>query len=106
MLRPLAIAALATMALATQADAAGRVSRFATLDALANPFAVSDYSRLSSSTFGLPVFEPIVDEPAASTAPVLMTQPVAIEPAASMATRPPFRPRVRSPFRPPPRPGF
>ncbi|MEO0530430.1 MAG: hypothetical protein AAF266_07595 [Planctomycetota bacterium] len=126
----LGIAALAVVA--NDATAAGRVSRFANFERLSNPFGVLSASRLSADRFGFPlVLQPEVDEAVEVTLPIVAevesSEPATAEVApdepaseqtapivdlgsfnttimSSTMTRPPFRPRVRSPFRPPPRP--
>lgn len=115
MLMLMGVAAL-SLSFASEAAAAGRES---ILRELANPFATSRYSLYTTNPFGLPeltsttVFE--TAESTVSEADSTTTEtPLVIEvaetpdltPLSSTSTRPPFRPRVRSPFRPPPRPGF
>lgn len=102
----LAGAALLSFGLAEEAAAAGRVSRFAAMRQLSSPFDTLDMSSYSSSSFGLPVFN---NESINTSSPVNVTAPASAEPepvATPSLIRTPYRPRVRSPFRPPPRPSL
>ena len=114
--KPLALIGVAVVSLsfASEAAAAGRES---ILRELANPFASSRYSRYTVNPFGLPQLStgsPFQIAQSTSTATETTPTPLVTEidetpdltPLASTSTRPPFRPRVRSPFRPPPRPGL
>lgn len=102
----LAGAVMLSLGLAEDASAAGRVSRFAALQQLSSPFDTLDMSSYSASSFGLPVFD---DETTETTDPVNVTAPASAElelVATPSLIRTPYRPRVRSPFRPPPRPSL
>lgn len=101
----LAAASVLSLGAAKEASAAGRVSRFAAMQRLGSPFDTLDFSSFSSSAFGLPVF----DNGAPVTAASNYTPPASAELSpvvVSSPVRTPYRPRVRSPFRPPPRPSL
>lgn len=127
----LAGAMVVSLFIADNANAAGRESILARLN---SPFGTLSYSRFRVNPYGLPALQAsnpfTVEEPAAVSVPIPViavegvdqTAPeTAAEPAATTeesagelvftplsagSPRPPYRPRVRSPFRPPPRPSF
>ncbi len=108
-------AAVVSLSFTSQALSAGRES---ILRELANPFATLRYSRYTVNPFGLPELSVSsrfrITQPTEPSAPTAPSAPLITElddapeltPLASSSPRPPFRPRVRSPFRPPPRPGL
>lgn len=111
--------ATVVVAATVDASAAGRVSRFAALERLNNPFGTLSVSQLSSDRFGLPLFLQLEEEEAGLLPDTITPSATAgeetavadlgdieITPLSGTVVRPPYRPRVRSPFRPPPRPSL
>lgn len=124
----LSVAMIVSLSMTSDADAAGRRSIFARLS---SPFGTLQSSRFTATPFGLPSYAAAADNPfaAEASAPVVAQPLIAVEgvdqtpaavetvesfsdessvftPLSSTSGRTPYRPRVRSPFRPPPRPSF
>lgn len=123
------------VASAASVEAADRSGRPTVARRFFNPFSVTTSTRLTANPFGLPAIAetPVFAESVAASSAA--AQPKAVEAVAptvtaeesaasaatsvvdesldsieftpmAMTSRPPFRPRVRSAFRPPPRPPF